>query len=325
MPISLAVCSQKSLLLDVQSKPQLGQNIKIKLKIRKVKKRSIRHRTVPNKRLAVKLSNGRYASGRIWLPNESDGIENHQIHISYSDLKAPKVWYDTTFRLDYSGHIFADFSGKDGADGTSEGSFISLLFSLIGRDGDDGDDGGNGKAGGDGQHIEAHMSTYYDTLLNDTLVKTVVKSGLFDRSSTYLFNPKLGRLTISADGGHGGNGGAGEDGGDGKDARPKTEKKSSRAAGCGGDGGDGGHGAPGGDGGSITLTVDPAAKKYMHLVKLTNRGGYGGRGGSYGYGGSGGDSCVGLPAGENGNDGHSGNSSYDGSSGPTPKLIFLEE
>lgn len=307
------------IILELKKPIMMGASIPVKFK--RYKKGKLKK--IKEKYLNVKVSTGTYANRKINIPHNADHVKDHQINVLFNWKRQPNVWYDTTFFVDYSGDIFANFAGHNGRDGDDKGRKLGIF--LIGRDGSTGNDGDHGGQGKDGEDIDVFLDVYYDTLLKVDLLKAKIISKTSSMKGTYLVNTKTGKLSISANGGRGGDGGDGGGGGDGKDAKAPTEKKSAKAPGCGGNGGDGGNGGHGGNGGRITVFVKPLAKAYMHLINLANYSGKKGRRGSCGSGGDGGSGGYDYQDGKSGEIGVSGRSGEGGVKGSKPEIIFLEE
>ncbi|MDO9152166.1 MAG: hypothetical protein Q7U47_00370 [Paludibacter sp.] len=236
------------------------------------------------------------------------------------------------------------------------GSGSSGMFGSSGFSGSSGSTGNHGQAGQDGEHgsngawgneINVFTDVYFDSILNQPLIRVVVDNLTRRKLQYYLLNPNGGSFTIHASGGNGGSGGNAGNGGNGgkgyegeyfteyiketiikKDTAGKEYKveitKQIQRQGRGGDGGFGGPGGyggiggEGGEGGYITIYYTIAAKKYLNLIKTYvggGSGGWGGTGGSGGRGGSGGDGNPKGRQGGNEQDGLNGARGYDGNNG----------
>jgi len=310
--------AQNKIILELKRPATVGASIPVKFK--RYKKDKLKK--FNDKHLVVKLSAGRYENKRIILPHNVDNIQNHGIKVSFNLAKQPNIWYDTILYVDYSGDIFANFSGKDGHNGDNKDQKLGLF--LIGRDGGSGNDGDDGGEGKDGEDIDVFLDVYYDSLLEIDLLRAKIVSKSSSLKGTYLVNTKTGKLSISANGGTGGDGGRGGGGGDGKRAKAPTEKKSAKSPGCGGDGGNGGNGGNGGKGGSIVVIVKDSAKPYMHLISMANEGGKNGQGGHCGAGGDGGSGGYGYSDEEDGKDGDNGRDGTGGNTGIESKIVSLD-
>ena len=208
-------------------------------------------------------------------PRISDGKTGHvTITVpSHPDLRAEldiPFRYDAKFTANFSGSSgVSGLNGSDGMDGTS-GSMGSMDPNnpSPGGNGGDGTDGGNGQdggAGGDAPSVQVMVTV--EAGGHPLLQVSVAASA---KTRLYLIDPQGGSLTVSADGGSGGTGGRGGRGGRGGSGGIGTPNGSS-----GRDGLDGRNGFDGsqGRGGLITVTYDPQAKAYLHVVHLSSQNG----------------------------------------------------
>lgn len=190
------------------------------------------------------------------------------------------VRYDVPFVANFSGAAgskgFDGTDGQDGSQGTSATpSAPDPTTGLPGPEGPggrggDGGNGGDGSDGGDGAPGAAvHVWLRLESDSSSLLQAKISGAG---RDLYYLIDPAGGTLKVTADGGAGGAGGSGG------------------RAGRGGQGGFGNpsgfnglDGRPGSDGragnpgaaGTITVSVDPTAQPYEHLLVLSNHSGSG--------------------------------------------------
>jgi len=229
--------------------------------------------------------------GRVSLPADpllSEGRTGH-LRITLvghpgvaAELHIP-VRYDIAYQLDFPGADGAP--GMDGMAGFDGMPGMDALPAPVdpatglpgtrgpggaGSNGGDGGDGSNGQDGWPAANVRIWMRL---ARAEPDLLQVKVLSGV--RQSFFLVDPHGGSLRVLANGGQGGRGGSGGRGGrggrggdgfprgmDGQDGRP------------GSDGRPGGGGA----GGTITVSVDPAAQRYLSCLSWSNRSGDGASG-----------------------------------------------
>ncbi len=226
--------------------------------------------------------------GKVSLPADpriSEGkIANlHVDTVGHPDVVADlhiAVRYDVPFVANFSGAAGSrGFDGTDGLDG-SQGSSATPsppdpTTGLPGPEGPGGN-GGNGGNGGDGSNggdgapgAAVHLWLRLESTSGPLLQAKVSGGG---RDLYYLIDPTGGTLKVTADGGAGGAGGSG-----GRAGRGGLGGSGSPSGFNGLDGlpgSDGLAGAPGAAG-TITVSVDPTAQPYEHLLVLSNHSGSG--------------------------------------------------
>lgn len=194
-----------------------------------------------------------------------------------------------------------------------------------------------------GHDIIVNASTYYDTIINATLMRIYVADSAAKRYLVYQINTVGGSLAVTTKGANGYAGSNGFDGSTGSngsdgmtytttqtvtnaDGTTSTETSTSQGPGGngqnGGNGGDGGNGGNGFDGGNITINYSAPAKPYLGLItakSIPGTGGPGGIGGRGGWGGSGGSGSPSGSSGFKGSDGANGSSGADGKPG---KIVY---
>jgi len=271
-------------------------------------------------------------------------ISDHTCGIMVESRINPSVYDVLEYKLDYKSDFQLNANGSWGFSGSSGFSGFSGGTGESGRPGEYGKPGYNGD---DGHDLDVFIDAYYDSILNQTLVKAYIGDLNTSKAKWYLINPDGGSLYISAQGGDGGKGGDGGNGGTGgtgkngdfyteivketvvtrdtagKEIRTEVERSYTRQhpgsdGGCGGDGGWGGPGGSGGNGGFVIVNYTPAAKPYLPLIKINVRGGSSGIGGDGGRGGDGGNGGSGNPSGRKGRIGRYGANGpygYEGNSG----------
>lgn len=275
-------------------------------------------------------------------------IPDHKSGVMIQLRRDENVFSALEITLDYKAafkHSASGFSGMNGFSGMwgSTGS-----TSQNGQNGQHGEPASHGQNGHD---LDIYVDAYFDTIINETLLKVYIGDLYTEKAKRYLVNTKGGSLHVSAQGGYGGeggDGGHGGNGGNGKNGDFYTETireyvtvkdtaghnitkeitheiRRQRPGGDGADGGSGGWGGPGGNGGnggSIIVFMTEAAKPYTNLLNIYVEGGMGGRGGNGGRGGSGGAGGSGNPPGKTGRNGLSGLNGPSGYSGYNGRIEF---
>jgi hypothetical protein len=275
---------------------------------------------------------GRYHKGYFHISNDVKQIVHHQAGVLVSPKTNPLLTSTFLITLDYRKPFrhFADGrDGMDGSFGTSGPHGSNGSAGCHGGHGSYGGPGSDGYDGHDGHDLDIYVDCYWDTLINQRLLKVLLNDLYTHSSKHYLINVDGGTLNVfcrGGDGGDGGNGGNGGDGGDGGPGRRETIKEKVNDStfvekvivhrggdgGYGGDGGPGGNGGNGGDGGWVNLYTTVEAEPYLHILYIDNQGGLGGDNGNGGSAGRGGSSGSGNPSGWSGKSGSSG---FSGSSG----------
>jgi len=208
-------------------------------------------------------------------PRISDGKVAHvAITVpSHPDLRAEldiPMRYDRNFVENFSGS--SGSSGSDGSNGMSGSSGSTGSFDpehpVAGGDGSDGtagSNGGNGGNGGDGPPVQVRVALRPGS--HPLLQVSVFAEG---HETLYLVDPQGGSLTVRSNGGSGGSAGKGGRGGSGGSGGVGSPNGHS-----GRDGSNGQDGMSGssGNGGRITVTYDPQALAYLHVIRLSNPGG----------------------------------------------------
>lgn len=272
---------------------------------------------------------GSFENGIVKL-SETDhrGIKNNALVVEAALMADTTVKAKMAVPLDFVPEIIAVYSGKsgrrgkDGSTGKHGKAGESGGGQRPGGDGGPGSRGQNGSHATDGQDaedLEVYITMSDEVSDGEPILYVHIKSISTRREHFLKVNAKRGKLRIAAIGGYGRDGGGGgvggsggSGGGSGSGDYPGGKK------GPGGDGGDGGNASHGGDGGDVTVYLDPAAKPYLEVIQILNRGG---EGGSRGTGGSGGN---GDPSGNSGNHGESGYSGSDGTLEYIDKKVTLD-
>jgi len=190
------------------------------------------------------------------------------------------VRYDVPFLADFSGAPGSrGFDGTDGHDGSPGSDAIPSppdpTTGLPGPEGPggrggDGGNGGDGSNGGNGAPGAAvHVWLRLESASSPLLQAKVSGGG---RDLYYLIDPTGGTLKVTADGGAGGAGGSGGRAGSGGAGGAGSPPGAN-----GLDGRPGFDGLPGNPGaaGTITVSIDPSAQPYQHLLAFSNQSGSG--------------------------------------------------
>lgn len=226
--------------------------------------------------------------GKISMPSDprlSDGkvASIHVVTVGHPDVVtdvAIAARYDAQFAANLSAADgTAGFDGTPGSDGMAGAdatpSFPDPTTGLSGpagpggngSDGGRGGDGGNGGAGSPGVAVHVWLRLEPGT---DNLLQAKVAGG--GRELYYLIDAHGGSLKVIANGGAGGPGGAGGHGGRGGSGGSGNPNGFSGTDGLAGfDGSRGMDGAAG----TITVSVDPEAKPFQSVLRLSNNSGSG--------------------------------------------------
>lgn len=217
-----------------------------------------------------RISEGKIATLHIDTVGHPDVVTD--LHIA--------IRYDVPFVANFSGAAGSNgFDGTNGSDGLAGSDGTPGLPDPAtglpgpegpggnggnGGDGGDGSDGGNG-APGAAVHVWLRLES-----ASGPLLQSKVSGG--GRDLYYLIDPNGGTLKVTADGGAagaGGSGGRAGSGGRGGSGNPPGSN--------GLDGRRGFDGLPGkpGAAGTITVSIDPSAQAYEHLLTLSNHSGSG--------------------------------------------------
>ena len=162
-------------------------------------------------------------------------------------------------------------NGMDGSKGSSGSTGSSALrssksFRAGGRGGNGGrgGDGGRGHDGANGPDLNVEVGLRAGA--RPQLEVQIEGAGRVER---FIVDPGSGVLTIRTEGGKGGRGGRGGSGGQGgRGGSGRPSGSSGLRGSSGSDGFSGRHGS----GGSIRMAVDPAARRYLHCLRLENQG-----------------------------------------------------
>lgn len=198
----------------------------------------------------------------------------------------------------------------------------------------------------DGHQLDVTADAFYDSIINEELLKIEVLDVPANRTYHYLINTKGGSMSISsigADGASGDNGLDGTNGLDGADGATSQVAQtvtnpdgttSTTYITVQGPGGDGENGGPGDDGengnygyngGDITIHYTPAAAPFLNMIKAASIAGDGGPGGTGGSGGNGGSGGSGAPPGRPGRKGADGQNGSSGQPGNPGTVRFVAQ
>ena len=223
------------------------------------------------------------ADGVVRLPADPRLTEGRVPHVSIhaagqaapvADLDIP-IRYDVPYSASYAGSDGLDgFDGQSGMDGMvgSTGSFDPDNPSA-GGDGGAGTDGGDGGNGGDGEAgPDVHVAIALAPGSADSHQLLHVRASARGFDKFFIIDPAGGSLTLGTFGGAGGRAGSAGRGGQGGSGGAGMPPGMSGLAGH-----DGWDGRPGqaGAAGSVTVTVDPAAARYLDRFHFTNKDGDG--------------------------------------------------
>ena len=200
------------------------------------------------------------------------------------------------------------------------------------------------RSSNDGHELNVTADAFYDSIINEELLKIEVNDIATHRTYHYLVSTDSGSLSLSskgADGANGDNGLGGANGRDGSDGAvtqvPQTTTNADGSTtttytdvqGPGGDGENGGNGDDGEDGGNgfnggnITIHYTPAAAPFLNRISAISIPGAGGLGGNGGSGGNGGNGGSGAPPGTSGHKGLDGRNGSNGLSGTRGIVHFV--
>jgi hypothetical protein len=228
------------------------------------------------------------AHGKVSLPSDPRISEGKIANLHIATVGHPDVLTDLQIAVRYDVPFLANFSGAagtrgfDGMDGLDGSQGSSAMPSppdpttgLPGPEGpgDNGGDGGNGEDGSNGGDGAPGAAVHVWLRLESSsrpLLQAKVSGG--GRDLYYLIEPNGGTLKVTADGGAGGAGGSGGRAGRGGSGGSGTPSGLSGQDGR--PGSDGQAGQPGAAG-TITVSVDPTAEPYEHLLNPSNRSGSG--------------------------------------------------
>lgn len=251
----------------------------------------------------------------IWVENKAPILVD-SVHVGIRYKYNDTITAETNVPLDYKASYAFDYSGGNGERGWNGNDAYSYSCNNNSRNGQTGNSGHDGGNGSNGQNVLVYTDIVYRDDASFLLVKIIAAN----QTKTVYINMDGGKIGIDCKGGRGGTGGQGGRGGSGAD---ETEKAEAGRGGCGGAGGQGGNG---GNGGNVTIYTTKAARPYLALIQIDNRGGDAGNGGKGGKGGSGGSSkrdnfwtiLFGLNNGLRGSKGVNGRTGADGA----PAQIF---
>lgn len=232
--------------------------------------------------------------GRVSLPADPSLSESKEGRVRITLVGHPDVTtefaipvrYDMAYQANFSGAN--GMNGMDGLAGLDGNAGMDAPLPIVdpatglpgtqgpggrGSDGSSGGDGSNGQDASPGLDVHIWMrlaGAAGDASAARPLLQVKVTGGT--RQSLFLIDPQGGSLRVSANGGQGGRGGAGGRGGRGGSGGSGFPPGLS-----GLDGHPGADGRPGssGAGGRITVSVDPAAQRYLSTLSWSNRSGDG--------------------------------------------------
>jgi hypothetical protein len=226
--------------------------------------------------------------GKVSLPADPRISEGKIATLHLDTVGHPDVVADLRIAVRYDVPFLANFSGAagskgfDGTDGLEGAQGASAMPSppdpttgLPGPEGPGGN-GGNGGNGGDGSNggdgapgAAVHLWLRLESASAPLLQAKVSGGG---RDLYYLIDPNGGTLKVTADGGPGGPGGSG--GRAGRGGLGGSGNPSGFSGLDGRPGSDGLAGSPGAPG-TITVSVDPTAQPYEHVLVLSDHSGSG--------------------------------------------------
>jgi hypothetical protein len=284
----------------------------------------------------IKVNGGYFSNNRIHINENYRQIPNHKVKIIVASRIYKGIRDTLEVKLNYKRNYEVHFRGASGQNGST---FYN--YGPVARSHSNCFHGGNGERGYDGQDLKIYISSYYDSILFQKILKVSVREAYSTGYKEFLINPFGGSIRVISEGGDGGNGANGSDGppgSNGTDGAVKVKKEKINDSttverevrdpggngGPGGPGGNGGTGGHGGDGGRIKVYYTKTAEPFLDAIIPISIGGGGGIGGFGGNGGPGGRGGKGEPYGSDGISGIGGSNGFQGYSGSEGQVVFRE-